>query len=368
MAAESGESSSSVIDRLFQAPRRFAFFQAVRMLELAAARGIKDAGFDGSASVGTDVSPHAEAVRFSAQPSLAFPPNEIVDLGRAPSDPTKRGSDGPPRMTVSFFGLTGPSGALPQHYTALLIRNIRAKSLALRDFLDLFNHRLIALFARAGGKYRLPIAYERSPRRTGDPISEALRGIIGFGAEHLRDRTRVGDEVLLHYAGHYYHRSRSAVGLEAVLSDYFGRPVRVEQFWGRWLALSVDELTALPGRRMPEGNYCELGVNATLGEHVWDVQSSFRLRIGPLDYDQFVSFMPEGQDLGRLAELTQLYVGPALSFDVQLTLRLDQVPFCALTREGKFTPRLGWNTWLKHREHLVDASDAVFLRNATEFH
>ena len=44
---------------------------------------------------------------------------------------------------------------MPRHYTELLLQRIREKDFSLRDFLDLFNHRLTSLFYRAWEKYSL---------------------------------------------------------------------------------------------------------------------------------------------------------------------------------------------------------------------
>jgi type VI secretion system protein ImpH len=356
MAAAGGRPRPSLIDRLFGEPERFRFFQAVRLLERQAAReAARDERAERDRAIGGDAEPRREVVRLRAVPSLAFPPAEIAGL--------KRVEGKPPEMTVSFLGLVGPSGVLPQHYTASVIRTIREKSFSLRDFFDVFNHRLTSLFWRAWAKYRLPIAYEHGLGRGGDGITEALRGLVGIGGEHLRERARVGDETLLHYAGHLSHQPRSAAGLGALLSDYFGRPVRVQQFHGRWLPLALSERTRLPGRGGPDGAYCALGVDATLGERVWDVQGSFRLHVGPLTYAQFLRFMPEGDDLARLGELTKLYVGPALAFDVQLTLKRSEVPMLVLGGAGAAAAKLGWNTWVRHGPEWRDRDDAVFLRN-----
>jgi len=356
MAAARGRPRPSLIDRLFREPERFRFFQAVRLLEREAAREAEvDRRIEPRRPIGEDAEPVVEIVRFRATPSLAFPPGEISSL--------KRANGHRPEMSVSFFGLAGPSGVLPQHYTTTLIRALREKSLSLRDFLDVFNHRLISLFWRAWAKYRLPVAYEQGARRGGDAITEALRALTGISGEHLRERTCVADETFIHYSGHLSHFPRSASGLGAMLSDYFGRPVHVQQFHGRWLALARSERSRLVSRDAPQGVYCALGIDATLGERVWDVQGSFRLHIGPLTYAQFMRFMPEGDDLKHLAELTKFYVGPALAFDVQLTLKKTDVPQLRLAGEGNERPRLGWNTWLRHEPEWRDRDDAVFLRN-----
>lgn len=344
-----------LIDRLIEEPHAFEFFQAVQLLEHAAKR-TSDA--PGNARVGEDADPRHEAVRFSAYQTVLFPPAAVLEA--APPRQADVGQPGrPPGLMVGFMGLTGPSGVLPQHYTELLIRSLRDKSTALRDFLDLFNHRLVSLFHRAWEKYRLPATYERHAPQE-DPVTSCLMALVGLDMPHLRERMAVDDEAIAHYAGHYAHWPRSVSALESILSDFFERPVRVEQFRGRWVWLAPDELTTLPSRSLPEGAFGQLGTNAVIGERVWDVQGSFRLRIGPVDYRQFASFMPGSRDLAQLVDLTRLFVGPTLSYDVQITLARQEVPFLQLAGEGDYVPRLGWNTWLKQSEFREDASDAVF--------
>ena len=148
-------------------------------------------------------------------------------------------------MVVTFLGLTGPSGVLPRHYTELLLQRIREKDFSLRDFLDLFNHRLISLFYRAWEKYRLPIGYERSqlddPDEQPDPVTRGLYCLVGLGTAGLRGRLDVDDEAFLYYSGHFAHFPRSASALECLLADYLEMPVRVQQCQGQWLALEPDD-------------------------------------------------------------------------------------------------------------------------------
>ena len=63
----------------------------------------------------------------------------------------------------------------------------------LRDWLDLFNHRLISLFFRAWEKYRFPLAYERGLPAGPEPdaFTRSLYCLVGLGLPPLRGRLRV---------------------------------------------------------------------------------------------------------------------------------------------------------------------------------
>jgi type VI secretion system protein ImpH len=360
----------SVADRLFREPFAFGFFQAVRLL----ARLAPD-----RQPVGYWALPSAEVAHFRAHLSLSFPPSALFDLKPpAPRMPA-------PRMTVTFLGLTGPSGMLPRHYTELLLRLRDTKGpekTALRDWFDLFNHRLISLFYRSWEKYRFYIPYERGDYAGHEPdtFTEALYSFIGMATGGLRNRLRVSqwevrrdqqrervlarieDLSLLHYAGLLAHRPRNASDLEALLGGYFGMPVRVVQFSGQWMTLEPGNQSSLAG---PEESSL-LGVNVVAGERVWDVQGRIRLRVGPLDFGRFRELQPdrgahpERKAFFLLLHLARLYIGAEMTFDVQLVLRAADVPECELSGDEDNGPRLGWNTWITSREPERDAEEVVF--------
>jgi len=267
-----------------------------------------------------------------------------------------------PEMTVAFMGLTGPAGVLPNHYTSMIVERVRRyNDTSMRDFFDLFNHRTISLFFRAWQKYHVPSAYERSlvqPDKA-DLITEALYSMVGMGTDHLRGRQSVADETFLLYAGHFSHHPRSAAALRCMLSDYLNTEVEIEQFSGRWLYLDAENQSRAPSAELPRGQYMQLGVNVVVGDRVWDVKSSFRIRLGPLTYEQFCRFMPTGDALRPICDLTRSYVGVELSFDVQPILMASEVPFCQLGGEGEGA-RLGWNTWVQSAPPEEDVTAAVF--------
>ena len=123
------------------------------------------------------------------------------------------------------MGLIGASGVLPGHYSRLVLEACRDNNMALRDFLDIFNHRALSLFVRAAQKYRLPLAFERARTRGGDAFSAALLALIGMRGAALQGRQAIPDETLIFYAGHFAHRLRSADALRQMLSEIFDRPV-----------------------------------------------------------------------------------------------------------------------------------------------
>lgn len=346
MATESGSADPPLAQVLFDEAYRFDFFQAVRLLERIhpERRPVGRAESD----------PAREVVRFRTRVSLSFPPSQIYQIAR------RDGSAGdetlPPEMTVAFMGLTGPLGLLPAHYTELLAERVRYKDTALWNFLDLFNHRIISLFYRAWEKHRFPIAYERGDR---DRFTEYLFDITGMGTQGLRgDRLHLPDQALLYYGGLVAQRPHSASAIAAILSDYFNVPARVKQFAGQWLKLDEEDLS-----RLGTANN-ELGVNAIAGRRVWDDQSKFRLKFGPLTFKEFKAFLPIGSAFKPIIGLARFLAGMEFDFDLQLILKAEEVPDCKMgTRAEGGQPLLGWTTWLKTRDFAEDDSQVVLSVN-----
>ena len=335
-------------DQLEQRPHRFDALHGLRLMELGAAR------------FGTWARPSDEAAQIVTEQGLAFAPSPIRRITRAAA--TAAGG----RVVIAFLGLTGPMGVLPQFYSELVQQAGRTRNRAMAAFLDLFNHRLAGLFLRAAEKYRLPLLLQRraasSARETNpasDPVSDAVYALTGYGTPHLRGRTALDDEVLLYYAGLFALRNRPAVGLQSMLADYLGVPVRVEQFSGRWTSLAADEQTSLP-RAGETPAFCRLGVDSVAGGRVWDVQGHFRVVVGPVDHAEMLSLAPDAPRLRRLVDLVRAYAGPDLGFDIQVVLRRESVPDLRFDPAmGPGAPRLGWNSWAKFLPALEDRRDIV---------
>ncbi|MFI4876645.1 MAG: type VI secretion system baseplate subunit TssG [Blastopirellula sp. JB062] len=357
--------AGSVLERLYKEPQTFDFFQAVRLLERSN-RALK----------------HEELrpfVRFRAHNSSAFPASEIYDLQGSPDDPQAT------EMTVTFLGLTGPSGVLPHHYTEMLLRlhrELRGEhKFALRDWFDLFNDRMTRLFYRVWEKNRYWVPYSRREfeRKSPDAFTQGLLSLGGFGLPTLRDRLKrpdgnggVSDLALLRYSGLFAQQRRSAENLRRMLVDYFRIPIEVKPLQGQWLALGQSQQTRIGRGRHNQ----QLGRTAVVGRRVWELQHKFRLQLGPLTLEQFNEFLPappqidvashrnQAMQCGRgqwsLGRLTRVFVGPSLDFDVQLTLKKDEVPPAQLSGDPTKASRLGWNAWLGTQPAKQDQDNACF--------
>ena len=212
--------------RLAAEPQRFTFDAVVRLLTFHRRRADP-----------------VDAARFTSVAGSSYPGAEVT--GRA-----GRWRKSPPRVTVGLIGLTGPVGVLPRHYSDAVVADQRSRSFSLTDFLDLISHRMIAAFAAAGAKYRphraADVGVLTPGRQRADPVAEVLLALTGYATPRLAERLRAGAAPLRHYAGFFSAHPRSADRLEALASDWLGRPVKVEQFAGAWLALPLDQRTRLP--------------------------------------------------------------------------------------------------------------------------
>jgi type VI secretion system protein ImpH len=337
-----------LIGPLLDEPQTFDFFQAVSLLEQLRPERAPVGGFG---------DPSDEVVRFGTPTSVSFPPSEIAAL-----DDSKY--DEPARMVVSFLGLTGPQGLLPLEYSLHIARRVRAGDRAMKDFIGLFEHRLISLFYRAWTKSHAAVRFQGATEGASgvdeqptapverDSLTSQLLAIIGLDSPALASRLAIPDESLLYYAGLLSLPSRSASALEQLVSDYFDVPCEVEQFVGAWYPLDVSAQTAL-------GEGGALGDGAVAGDEVWDQQGRVRVRIGPLTRRRYDEFLPGGELHEALRSLTRFFANDQFDFEIQLVLARDEAPPCRLDADMAPLP-LGWCTWLRTTPLERDPDDALF--------
>ena len=350
----------AVIERLFQQPYRFEYFQAVRLLELWLRRR-------GASAQGTA----ANFLRFQNSTSLAFPASQIESVE---TEPRELGRDAGSldaalatgtlryvRITPGFMGLTGSTGVLPAHYTEQIAAHLLyQKDEGPRAFLDTYSNRSLALFYEAWRKYRLEMKYQLDGSDTFLPL---LLALAGLGSAALRTRLSddtggaVLDESIGYFSAAMRHRPASAVQIARVLSEYFGQPVKAEQFIGCWYDVPPGQQTMLGGAN------AALGAGALVGTRVWQRDLRLRLVVGPLDRASFSAFLPGGTAARALKSMVTMFTGVSLEYEVELVLLAAHIKGVTLDREqgGR---RLGWDTYLVAGPPADDRRDVRYEINA----
>jgi type VI secretion system ImpH/TssG family protein len=249
-------------------------------------------------------------------------------------------------MTVNFLGLAGCLGALDIPSTELVLQRASHNDKALRDFLDIFNHRLVSLLYRIRKHHRVGLG---SATPGDDQFARYLYSLIGMGTPRLQGRMHIRDRALLYYAGILAQQPRSMAGLERILTDYFQVDVKTTQFVGQWCELEEDQCTTIG----ESGTNQRLGRDTcVLGTRVWDQHARFEIELGPLGLEDFESFLPTEWRFSVLCDLVRFYVKDEFEFNVRLVLKADEIPAVSLSTE----PALSWMSWLGPTRLVTNAT------------
>ena len=337
--------------RLSASAPSFDFFQAVRLLLR-----------DGASTPPPRRAARTPQVRFRANVSFRWKASDVQSI-EAPADATA-----PAVVSVNFLGIASPgvTGSLPNWYatTALAEANDRdVPNRALLEFFALFDDRLVQLYFRAWLRNNLPIQYELEKQGI---VTRLLRSCVGFGTPGLAASLPFDARALVHHAALLGRRPVSAAALADSLTEWFGVPFAVVPFVETKADLEPDQRLRLGDHTM------QLGQTTALGDCVRLRQAKFRLRAGPLRWEQMVGFLPgddetdDGPALRQLIPWVRRAVGAEFDFVLQLVLREDEVPVFAFRRGERERARLGMSTWLGAREPGADATDTFVAVAAVE--
>jgi type VI secretion system ImpH/TssG family protein len=269
-------------------------------------------------TVGTDTLPRNEAVRFKVPQHLGFPGKALERIDEA------EGPNRPSSVYVNFMGLTGPNGVMPLYFSEWVMDNCKQKDNALRDFLDIFHHRLISLYHRAWEKYQFALQYQRQLHtQQRSPIALVLHSLAG-----------TQDDTQQYLSGLFSNPVRSAQGLKQIVTLLSGCKVKVNERIGRWLAIAVEDQSCLTSFTNPEGQNAQLGLGAILGSKLWDIGSTVEIELYAESEQEVQRLMPGG----RVLELLKKTAGDYLPLHVKprwaLWARYCDMPASRLGAKG----------------------------------
>lgn len=286
----------------------------------------------------TQNQPFPIKIRLGQEASLKFATSSVQSIEH---------KQGRVYINLNGYGLLGVNAPLPLHFTEYVFeRNHQYGDKTWLAFINLLQHRLIEQFYQSW-------KHAQSVTNLIDPASDDFsRYIASFVGLSLVDLTTPYETVThyakLYYAGLYAGDRRSANNLTVILSEYFKTPIQIQQNTGFWQQIDLEERTQLGGK--PKFT---LGQGLLCGDKLYDLQSKFRIIIGPLDLPAYLAFFKNQKNYQQLQEWIQLYLGYEFIWDYQLILKKDAVPPLKLGSNVQ----LGLTTWLGNVKQ--DVADVV---------
>jgi type VI secretion system protein ImpH len=340
MAADDGQPARTLTERLFEEPHAFEFAQAVRLLELLKPH---------ARAPGTGLDPRQEALALSGTLSPAFPASALGPLRRAlprslalepeagagPDAAAKPA--GQPQLQVNSFALGGPDGPLPGAWQEWIQDRLRRKDSSTAAFLDIFQHRLLALLYHAQRKYRSAEPLPATSARSTDVVLRAVTGLAWSSPDASGDP--LDPRALLARAGLFANRRRSLAAFDVMALHHFRVPVRSTAFAGGWQTLPPASRTAIGGG----GRNRRIGVDAVAGTRIWDEHRGIRVRLGPLNHEQYEAFLPGARAHAALHAFAAAWFGAELQVHLELQLQAGELQHARLSRHAP--QRLGWTAW-----------------------
>ncbi len=325
MHSETWTESNPFVRLVLSRPREFDFFQLLHLIERLERNAVP---------IGRQGPARDEPVRLRPALNLGFP---CSDIAEAEWDDAAGDGHGCLRVTTTFLGLYGSDSPLPAHFTEALLAE-QEEDERVRAFIDLFHHRIFSLLYRVWKKYRYYVTFKTDGS---DAISQVVRGFLGIGTPHLDESLEVNPLRLFRYVGLLSQRPRSTAGLIGQLADFFdGIDFDIEPCVGRWIWIQPNDRNSLGVEK------CTLGENFLLGQRIFDRSGKFRVKVGPVGFDDYAKFLPTGNAAADLAQIVHFYCEDPLEHDIEVTLRGDEVPETPLGEPG-LLGRLSWTTWLK---------------------
>lgn len=323
------EKLTGFLNKVASQPYKYDYFSLLRQLE-----SVKFV--TGGKLLGKAVSPKMEKIRIRQEPSLIFAPRNIQSVALSPSYV---------EISINGFGLFGPSGPLPLHLTEYAYeRQHQHGDRTWTGFANMLQHRLAVLFYRAWANAQSIISLDKNAE---DRFGKYIASFNGLDTPAIHNKGLIHEFAKRYFAGLLMKQSRSAANLQQLLNRYFKVPVTIQTNVGYWVEVA-EEKTQIGIM----GNYT-LGDGLLLGDKLYDVQSKFRIIIGPLTLPAYRSFFKDGINTVRLREWVRLFAADEYEWDIQPVLMQKEVPLMDLGGQTQ----LGLTTWLGNVSR--DAEDLI---------
>lgn len=316
-------------DQQFGEVSRYCFYQLVELIH-----HLSEVNPDGSLAL----SPAQEPIRFKSYAGLGFPASDVLSITRT--------ANGGYQLETSFLGLHGSQSPLPGYYLDPIAWEDAQHQQGLKDFLDLFNHRLLTMLYHVWRKYRYYICYDSDGK---DPFSAKVFSLVGLGNDAVRRSLPVNHSKMLAYVGLLASPGRSPEVICSLISHCFDLPEVSLQTWQwRKVPITPDQQNRLGTQTLMRSKRFRkqsvLGKNFSLGANVADRRGKFLLCINKLSIKRLLSFLPNGEHYLPLITFVSFILRDQLAWDLRLDLAQQQAGGMTLGQE--LHSQLGWTTFL----------------------
>lgn len=282
-------------------------------------------------------------LRIQPELNLDYPQSDIAEISRD-------GAAGKYQITTTFFGLYGVSSPLPGFYTEELLDDEWDEFSARKGFFDVIHNHLFPLLYQAWLKYK----FSHNLVEFGNQkYAEIIYSLIGLGEAYRIEPVQYG--YLLKYSGLLSQRTRSLLGLKTLLRDIFGDiELDIRPCVKRLVPIVKKQRCVLGDQN------ATLGFDACIGKQVVDRMGRFNIEIGPVNAEQFATFIRGNETVQTMKALLKLYLVQPLEFSISLLLEPGIVKPASI---GEWESSiLGSNCWLTsqtnetiERIELIDA-------------
>ncbi|MCW8932459.1 MAG: type VI secretion system baseplate subunit TssG [Gammaproteobacteria bacterium] len=330
MASQDRSTANHIVSDLIEHSQQYSFFQAVKLLN------------DYNQLVSDDEGKEAlknTLIQFSVNPQLAYNSSDIEAVVIEETNEQFIA-----QMSVNFMGLYGATSPLPAFYSESILQAKNGDD-STKDFMDLFNHRMISLVYKCWEKYRYYQQYkhaqyslESGEGGKTDQFTNWMFSLCGLVRPEQRNDPNVDWNRLLPFIGLLGMRCHSASAIESVLRFYFKfKNIFICPNIQRFVEIEDDQQNRL-------GTQCvSLSNNLVLGQRVEDRSGKFRIKITELTYERFLQFLPDGENYMSLRKIVDYVLRDQLDYDIELQLIKQEIPKLSLSHHNN--EKLGWTTW-----------------------
>lgn len=280
---------------------------------------------------GSDWQLRHEPVRFRPHPGMGFPAGEIR------GSETSEHPHLPPTVRITFMGLYGIEAPLPTQYIDDIAQR-REGYEATCDFLDIFNHRLIAQYYRIWRKYSYPATFQPGGV---DNTSQYLLGLVGLGIPGCATAAGTPLSRFLALLPVMMLPGRTAEGLGAL--------VRLLAPQTQTTVFHHDRcrVPLKASARMSMRQPLSLKHRPVMGTYATDVNGQVLLMLTTDDAEEARGWLPEGELNRNLNALLHVYLGVHLNVRMQLRVPRHLLADARLCCKPEYPVQLGRTALLK---------------------